>query len=68
MAKKRARKSDAAVPIQEDSEWRARSDLDTMERAHEIQSDGRRMGAVKDHIRKKHELHKRFLRLKDRAL
>jgi hypothetical protein len=63
--KKRASKTE--VP-REDESWRARSDLDALERAHEIQSDGKRMGAVKTHIREKQDIHKRFLRLKDKAI
>lgn len=71
MAKKRkGRKSSemAAPTIATDDSWRARDDLSTIQRAHEVVADSKRFGAAKAEARKQKESLDRIARLEGKKL
>lgn len=71
MAKKRGKKSGmnevASMPASDDA-WRARDDLHTIQRAHEIVGDTKRLASARAEAKRQRESLDRIARLKDKKL
>lgn len=69
MAKKRTKKSTSSeVAMPSDDAWRARDDLHTIQRAHEIVGDTKRLSAARSEAKRQRESLDRIARLEGKKL
>jgi hypothetical protein len=69
MAKKRKKGAEVSMPAGSiDDSWRARDDLSTIQRAHEIVADTKRFGAAKSEAKRQKESLDRIARLEGKKL
>lgn len=67
--KRKGKASNADMPAASiDDSWRARDDLSTIQRAHEIVADTKRFGAAKSEARRQRESLERIARLEGKKL